>query len=663
MFKYSLASLMLLFTCAKAQVNSNRLSVVPQKPAPGKPVELTYNVKLGPLNNGKQVKAAFYQFSDYKWHTDTAIMEVQGSNVKATFNLLPEASFAAVKFYQGSLRMPDSTDNNQEKGFAIAITNAKGKKLPGGALAQALFKLPGYSGGLPGYFEGNTAKMSSDSLALLLNEELKQKGSKPSKFVNQYLALQRAIKGNQFKAEAPALLSKLLEDPDLSEGGMEEIQRVMQFELKDEAGGLKLKKQILEKYPHGNYARLEAFQKTINTHSTKEEIIANSEVFLKNFPIAEWRKHPNNQDYIYYGVYRNLATSYFDTGNYDALLRLRPDWDFKTQNEVYRWNVMRAYMSKRVPLSQLQPLADSLYKGLLTKVNDGSYMVDFDSKNQAQENAYEQLKNRTGDQINIHYQAGDYKGALTYFDVFRPQEKYADADLNAIHVEMLDKTGQKQLMQPVLESSVKANAVTPAMFDRLKQLYIQQHGNLDGYDNYLASLKSADKMSELHASVKAHMLNQDVMPFAMEDMNGNIVRSTDWGDKIVVIDFWATWCRPCIMAFPGMQMLVDKYAKDPDVDFYFVGTMQFGDYKQKVKDFMKREGWRFKVLHDGVDKKTGEQNEVFATYAKLFNSSGIPRKIILKNGVLRYTTEGYGGSPSELVDEISYAIELLKADK
>lgn len=663
MFKYSLASLMLLFTCAKAQVNSNRLSVVPSKPVPGKPLELIYDVSRGPLDNKKQVKAAFYQFSNYQWHTDTTVMQTQGSNLKGTFNLLPEASFAAVKFYQGGLRMPDLADNNQEKGFTILIINSKGKKLPGGALAQALFKLPSYGGGVPGYFEGNAAKMPADSLALLLNEELKQKGSKPSKFVSQYLALQRTIKGPQFKAEAPALLNKLLEDPDLSEEGMGEIQRVMQFELKDEAGGLKLKKQILAKYPHGSYARLEAFQGIIKTHTTKEEIIANSEAFLKDFPIAEWRKHPNSQEYIYYSVYRNLATALFDSGNYDALLRLRPDWDFKTQNEVYRWNVMRAYMGKSVPLSKLQPIADSLYKDLLIKVNDGSYLVDFGSKSLAQENAYEQLKNRTGDQINIHYQAGDYKGVLAYFEIFRPQERYADADLNAIHIESLDKAGQKQLIQPALENSIRANALTPAMFARLKDAYTQQHGNADGYENYLASLKSADKMSELHASVKAHMLNTDVMPFAMEDMNGNLVRSTDWGDKIVVIDFWATWCRPCIAAFPGMQMLVDKYAKDPGVDFYFVGTMQFGDYKQKVKDFMKREGWRFKVLHDGVDKKTGEQNEVFATYAKLFNSSGIPRKIILKNGVMRYTTEGYGGSPSELVDEISYAIELLKSEK
>jgi hypothetical protein len=46
----------------------------------------------------------------------------------------------------------------------------------------------------------------------------------------------------------------------------------------------------------------------------------------------------------------------------------------------------------------------------------------------------------------------------------------------------------------------------------------------------------------------------------------------------------------------------------------------------------------------------------------LFHSSAIPRKIIVKNGYIRYTSEGYEGSPSKLADEISYVIEILKTE-
>lgn len=43
-------------------------------------------------------------------------------------------------------------------------------------------------------------------------------------------------------------------------------------------------------------------------------------------------------------------------------------------------------------------------------------------------------------------------------------------------------------------------------------------------------------------------------------------------------------------------------------------------------------------------------------------TSGIPQKAILINGHIRYRAEGYGGSPSGLMDEISYVIEILKEE-
>ena len=49
--------------------------------------------------------------------------------------------------------------------------------------------------------------------------------------------------------------------------------------------------------------------------------------------------------------------------------------------------------------------------------------------------------------------------------------------------------------------------------------------------------------------------------------------------------------------------------------------------------------------------------------AERFNSSGIPRKVILHKGRLRYTSEGYSGSPSKLADEITYAVKHIKNEK
>jgi thiol-disulfide isomerase/thioredoxin len=188
------------------------------------------------------------------------------------------------------------------------------------------------------------------------------------------------------------------------------------------------------------------------------------------------------------------------------------------------------------------------------------------------------------------------------------------------------------------------------MISKLKEL----HGDNTGFDAYMESLKAVDDVKRTKAALKAKLINEKYTTFKLEDMHGKTVNSADWKDKIVVIDFWATWCFPCKMAFPGMQLAVDKYEKDPSVGFYFIATMERSKtYKEDIKKYIQSSGYRFEVLYD---------EHVFKSLTPFFNSSGIPRKIIVKNGYIRYTSEGYEGSPSKLADEISYVIEILKAE-
>ena len=47
--------------------------------------------------------------------------------------------------------------------------------------------------------------------------------------------------------------------------------------------------------------------------------------------------------------------------------------------------------------------------------------------------------------------------------------------------------------------------------------------------------------------------------FAVKDLQGRIVSSADLRGKVVLIDFWATWCQPCKKEMPGYQKLADEY--------------------------------------------------------------------------------------------------------
>jgi thiol-disulfide isomerase/thioredoxin len=47
--------------------------------------------------------------------------------------------------------------------------------------------------------------------------------------------------------------------------------------------------------------------------------------------------------------------------------------------------------------------------------------------------------------------------------------------------------------------------------------------------------------------------------FSVKDLRGREISTNDLHGKVVLIDFWATWCQPCKKEMPGYQMLVDKY--------------------------------------------------------------------------------------------------------
>src|SRR5690606_17851449 len=49
--------------------------------------------------------------------------------------------------------------------------------------------------------------------------------------------------------------------------------------------------------------------------------------------------------------------------------------------------------------------------------------------------------------------------------------------------------------------------------------------------------------------------------FVSLDADGNEVRLSDFAGKVVVLDFWATWCRPCLASLPHVQELTAEHKK------------------------------------------------------------------------------------------------------
>src|ERR1700739_1746026 len=128
-------------------------------------------------------------------------------------------------------------------------------------------------------------------------------------------------------------------------------------------------------------------------------------------------------------------------------------------------------------------------------------------------------------------------------------------------------------------------------------------------------------------SVAAGQIGSRLPVFELKDLRGRELSSADLRGKVVLIDFWATWCQPCKKEMPGYQKLLDQYGSR---GFVVVGfkfdTMT--DTEDPLK-FAHRIGVRYPlaVAPDELKQKFGGIEGLPTTM--LYDREGILRKKVI----------------------------------
>ncbi len=235
--------------------------------------------------------------------------------------------------------------------------------------------------------------------------------------------------------------------------------------------------------------------------------------------------------------------------------------------------------------------------------------------------------------VGTSRQPGD---ALVELSKIYAMANQPDSSLNYLNMAADQGYGDyRRLMRNETLSAVRSLGGFEDLVNRLKVASATQR------EKRLAPLMSEAEANR--AKAIAEMMDKPAPGYAFVNLEGQTVSLESMRGKVVVIDFWATWCGPCRMTMPLLQEFVER--KPEGVEFISMNVWE--DDTTKVRPYLADYGYTFNVLFGNAD------------IASQYEVTGIPTLVIIdKDGVIRYRHVGYDASADQVL--LWQTEELLK---
>ncbi|WP_164126305.1 TlpA disulfide reductase family protein [Sphingobacterium luzhongxinii] len=407
-----------------------------------------------------------------------------------------------------------------------------------------------------------------------------------------------------------------------------------------------INKTILKKFPKGIKARSEAYEKVFGDEKASAEIVEKGyTAWLKQFPAASFEEKDRG---IYDQAAVSLASLYFKANNiakansYINQLKASPSF------ASYASRITSGLIKDRNYDAALPILEEAYISGL-----EASKSTDPKIKNGAAARAYGSLAPTYAQAL---LEKGNVDKAVRVMEDLIKSSPYAASSPSNVMTlaKAFAKQGKELDAFLSLENFVVKNGKNADVVKEMQPLYNKLNNNKADFNTYFAAVEAKAK-DAMVSKYKSEMIKKEAPQFSLVNREGKTVSLADYKGKVVVLDFWATWCGPCVMSFPGMQAAVNKYKADKDVEFLFIDTWQREEnYKDLVNEFMTKNNYTFHVLFDEMKDRTKATTTAYGV-------SGIPHKVVIdKEGFIRFESSGGSADVDKVVNEIETKIELAR---
>jgi peroxiredoxin len=606
-------------------------SFSPEKPVPGAKITITYNPQNTILEKSTWVKAYVYQYRKNIDLTEEYDLVKNGNSWSGSFNTTDTSAGIVLRF-----KGEEGFDDNNKKLYLISLYDNKGNVLQ--------YNMGGLATGYMSWFQAFDLDPDLPTAYNLLKKEFELFPASKKDFISIYVYLIRNVN----KENAEEVIAKEIEEyaKTVSDNEDDKIQMMNLYRsnrMVDKATALE--NEYKQKYPDGKYIPVLKFQEYRMLKSSAEKI-----EFLKTYENTYKIIDTNNPFYIYINYMYNDIISTLQKenniakaveflksyNNANSMLYNSLAWSLYEANE--NLNIAEELALKGVELAKEEVLKPKGKRPQLSSTKEWEKSRKYSLGMLMDTYAAILLKlNKNADAEKAFTQAVE----LTNRE---------EPELNERYAACLLANGKYEIAKKELEEFFKKAVSTSKMRDIFKKAYIKTGGKENEFDAYFKKFEDA-ATEKLMVKLSKDMINEPAPQFTLVDLEGKNVSLSDFKGKVVIVDFWATWCGPCLASFPGMKEAVEKYESTGKAKFLFVNTWENVEDKVKnASDFIKKNSYPFHVLMD-------EKNEVVSA----FKVSGIPTKFIIDgNGNVRFKSVGFSGNTSEMVEEIGIMIKMIQ---